>query len=1050
MRFPHYKNILVPFALISFVAIFLAPYDISAQRKPAPKTKPKPVKEVFSIQGDADSPAPPPVKKKEPITYGIRMERYVSSTTVQADGTSVSLIDQTYKFLNEIGLAQMSKYSREFNRDLTDVNYSDVHIIKADGKRIDVKPEFITKRRTPQSEAAPSFSSMYEASIDFGKLSVGDTVSFRMKVVESRLHFPGQFELYEILTDVLEWNGAEISIDGPPSLELLTEVQGVTGGLVGVENGRKRWKWTMPKTPAIELERGMSPISNKTPRVLATTFRDHASLGAAYWQEASKRSEITPAIQAKADEITKGITTPEEQAAAIYIWVNKNIRYLLLVVGRAGWVPNKASDILANGYGDCKDYTTLIHTLLKAKGIESQPVLIRSEVGDWFPTVATPSYFNHAILYIPSLDLFADGTAPNTRLGLISPEIIGKRALLAGSRNEVIKTHSDRPDDNQLISVTDLEVLTSGDVKVKASNTYTGTFELILRPLLGEDRSLADNLVPITLAMFGLDGRGKLTKVTSAFKVKEPFVMETDIELPAYTMVGKSGVFRFPEGSNLVSSTLIASYFTEEKRSTAMTLGASRIKEKIRITFPEGVAVDAGSLKDKTSSNSIVSAKTTYKVNGRVVDIEREIVTHRDRIEPEDYVPTRELINTALLNYNVELKYTSAVSYQRERENAVRKSPPSITSAIERMFMEQAEKYESITPAEAKRLEAKLALDPNDTKARSSLITYYSDLSGGRRASAKPSPTLSTLAKHRIWFIENQPELGDDEFFAFRYARRDPASADHLAIKSAWLRQIEANKLNAAIVVNAAKYLANTEKEKTAAISLLEDAAKRLPDDLAIFITLQSMFHEPIVYTTAVDAKPDATRLRKELEYGQRALIILKSERSESRDSARKDLLIDLAQEAIKIDESETAAKLARELILDFGQNDASLGYDEAAHVGNTILGRLELAKGNKDKAIDHLMISIRAPLRKRDGWLSEVNLTLARDLANAGERDSVIEFLKLCEDLPYLKKEAELYAEQIKKIKLWQVELKAGKVPSFRFYDPIPAKGSVKAVRVR
>ena len=72
--------------------------------------------------------------------------------------------------------------------------------------------------------------------------------------------------------------------------------------------------------------------------------------------------------------------------------------WLYLVLDKGGWIPHSTTEILANRYGDCKDYSTIIYALLKAKDIESYPVLIRAEMGDWFPEVATPDYFNHAIL----------------------------------------------------------------------------------------------------------------------------------------------------------------------------------------------------------------------------------------------------------------------------------------------------------------------------------------------------------------------------------------------------------------------------------------------------------------------------------------------------------------------------------------------------------------------------------------------------------------------------------------------------------------------------
>jgi transglutaminase-like putative cysteine protease len=169
------------------------------------------------------------------------------------------------------------------------------------------------------------------------------------------------------------------------------------GGRLRDENSRARWQWRRENLKAFEIEPGMYDFFNSSPRVAATSFKNFEEFGAAYWAETKKKAVVTPAVQALAEEITKDSTDPAAQASAIYEWVNKNIRYLSVILGKGGWIPHSTTEILANRYADCKDYATILHALLKAKGIESHPVLIRSELGNWFPDVAATDYFNHAV-----------------------------------------------------------------------------------------------------------------------------------------------------------------------------------------------------------------------------------------------------------------------------------------------------------------------------------------------------------------------------------------------------------------------------------------------------------------------------------------------------------------------------------------------------------------------------------------------------------------------------------------------------------------------------
>ena len=69
----------------------------------------------------------------------------------------------------------------------------------------------------------------------------------------------------------------------------------------------------------------------------------------------------------------------------------------------------------ARGFGDCKDKATLIVTMLKELGINATIVILRTGMkGDFETEPASLAPFDHAIAYVPSMDLYLDGTAEFT------------------------------------------------------------------------------------------------------------------------------------------------------------------------------------------------------------------------------------------------------------------------------------------------------------------------------------------------------------------------------------------------------------------------------------------------------------------------------------------------------------------------------------------------------------------------------------------------------------------------------------------------------------
>jgi len=142
-------------------------------------------------------------------------------------------------------------------------------------------------------------------------------------------------------------------------------------------------------------------------------------------------------------------------------------------------------------------------------------------------------------------------------------------------------------------------------------------------------------------------------------------------------------------------------------------------------------------------------------------------------------------------------------------------------------------------------------------------------------------------------------------------------------------------------------------------------------------------------------------------------------------------LLKSLSKIAFGLEKYDRARQLATELILDFGQDANNSSYTQAAHDGNIILGRIAIRENDTAKAKEYLLIAIRAPLRREKSYFSSIDMQLARELLEKGEKDAVAEYLKLCEKLLNY---SEIYESKIQALKTWQEQISEGKIPSFDF----------------
>ncbi|TGG89373.1 transglutaminase domain-containing protein [Natronospirillum operosum] len=98
---------------------------------------------------------------------------------------------------------------------------------------------------------------------------------------------------------------------------------------------------------------------------------------------------------------------------AAYEWVQGNLNYTNEIDYQTP-VPAIA-EILDHRTTDCKGYSALLATLLKARRIESQLVLVRTQEESTVTSDYLLDGYDHTVLYLPDYDAYLDPTVPSSR-----------------------------------------------------------------------------------------------------------------------------------------------------------------------------------------------------------------------------------------------------------------------------------------------------------------------------------------------------------------------------------------------------------------------------------------------------------------------------------------------------------------------------------------------------------------------------------------------------------------------------------------------------------
>jgi tetratricopeptide (TPR) repeat protein len=175
------------------------------------------------------------------------------------------------------------------------------------------------------------------------------------------------------------------------------------------------------------------------------------------------------ALKAEIATIAQASSDPKTRAEAALALVQDRVRYVFLGLNDGGLVPADAETTWSRRFGDCKGKTVLLLALLKALGIEAEPVIVNAGGGDGIdqrlPMVAL---FNHVLVRatIAGKTYWLDGTRQgDTRLDAIRmPDFRWGLPLVPGARLVAM----DQPPLDQPMSTTAIRIDATAGITLPA------------------------------------------------------------------------------------------------------------------------------------------------------------------------------------------------------------------------------------------------------------------------------------------------------------------------------------------------------------------------------------------------------------------------------------------------------------------------------------------------------------------------------------------------------------------------------------------------------
>ncbi|MGA9503040.1 MAG: DUF3857 domain-containing protein [Terriglobales bacterium] len=376
-------------------------------------------------------------------------DRILNRVRFENDGTEVSETEAVVRIQSQAGVEEFGQLVFGYSSATEKLEIEYVQVRKPDGQVV-VTPQTTAQDFAPDVlKEAPMYSDYRQRHISVAALQPGDTLEYRTVTRVLTPLAAGHFWYEYTFPKGMAVGEDRLEIDLPKSREVKLKTP-TRQPEIQDKADRRLYIWVVKDIqPERDKEKNKDEEDDATgPDVQLTTFTDWKQVAQWYARLQGERMTGDDSVRMKAVELTRGSATPTDKARRLYDFVARNVRYVSISLGIGRYQPHAASDVLQNGYGDCKDKHTLLSAMLRAEGIQSYPVLIGS-ARKLDADVPSPAQFVITAARLgPGSELtFLDTTPEVTPFGLILYQLRNKQAVVAseGPEGGLQRTPADSP-----------------------------------------------------------------------------------------------------------------------------------------------------------------------------------------------------------------------------------------------------------------------------------------------------------------------------------------------------------------------------------------------------------------------------------------------------------------------------------------------------------------------------------------------------------------------------------------------------------------------------
>ncbi len=620
-------------------ALALAPQDAATRELLEQIVPEQRLDEGYAVERDALL-----ARRVQKAAHPVTILNELNVTTVFENGLGSRFVQFAAQVHDAEGARRMRARSIQFDPETQRVDVRLARVYRADGRVLEATETY------EEQLGEPWYRVYYDTRalvVVFPDLEPGDSVELRYRIddVAPRNLYADYFGDLHLFGGAEPRVEAEYVLITPASRrffvhrpELALEQREELRGTQRIQHFRAK------NLAALRSEPNMPGVTKTVPYLHISTYESWQDVGRWWWGLVHDQLYADESLKRVVAELKRGAKDERALVQRIYGWVVKNTRYVALEFGIHGFLPYRVPEITRRGFGDCKDKASLIYTMLREAGVDARLVLVRTDQnGAIASEPASLAVFDHAIAYVPKLDLYLDGTAEHSGTRELPGGDQGVMVLVVGPNSaELHKTPVLPAESNQRTRSLTIALSEDGGGSLSAEERiagseaarYRNTFQAPGTQRDRLERQLSSSYPGLSLESHEFSGLDDIERdVTLSYRLKAPLLAR-------------------PEGDELriapsTMSDLLRDLASTPTRRYALDLGVPRAYDEERTIRPpagylvRGVA-PGGEVKSRFGSLSM-----HHEQRGQNVVCKTSFTLAVKRVEPKDYGDFRHFVEQA-------------------------------------------------------------------------------------------------------------------------------------------------------------------------------------------------------------------------------------------------------------------------------------------------------------------------------------------------------------------------------------------------------------------